>query len=260
MKKYFHIFIITCRNELAYLKAFIVRNIFFIIILFIFYSLWKVIFAKHAVISGFTMVQTLWYLTFTETVEMSRINLISEIQNEIKDGTIAYSISKPYSYLFFKISQAFGQGFTKIFPFLILSFIFSSIFVGVLPGYFKALPLGLVLLTGALVLRIMWFVLIGILAFWTEEVTPFFWIYQKLVFMIGGLFIPLDFYPQWLQAFSKYTPFAFSAYWPGVTMVKFSREAFIIGITGQVFYILILWLVCQWLFNAATRRLHVQGG
>lgn len=34
------------------------------------------------------------------------------------------------------------------------------------------------------------------------------WIYQKLLFLLGGLFLPLSIYPSWLELIASYTPFS----------------------------------------------------
>ena len=95
---------------------------------------------------------------------------------------------------------------------------------------------------------------------WFEEVMPFWWIIQKLVFVIGGMFIPIDFYPDWLQGFAKYTPFAFAAYWPATTFVDFGFTRVVTTITGQLIYITIFGCCAALLFRAAVRKLHAQGG
>jgi len=132
--------------------------------------------------------------------------------------------------------------------------------VGALPGYFRALPAGAVTVVLGIVLGTTLQASVGLLAFWFEEVMPFWWILQKLVFVIGGMFIPIDFYPQWLQGIAKLTPFAFAAYWPATTFVAFSTGRFVTTIVGQIVYIGLLGLLASLLFRAAVRKLHVQGG
>ena len=103
-------------------------------------------------------------------------------------------------------------------------------------------------------------VCIGLLAFWFEEVMPFWWIIQKLVFVIGGMFIPIDFYPEWLQRIARVTPFAFASYWPASTFVAFSWERALTTLCGQAIYIVLLTGVALGIFRAAVRKLHIQGG
>ena len=260
LRKYLKIFQCTLRDQLAYLPAFVSGNIFFLVIIFVFFSLWRVIFAGRTVIAGLTMTQTLWYLTFTETVELSKARVYLTIQEEVKDGSIAYSLNRPYSYNGFKTARAMGESLVKMVPILLLGFLAAHFFVGPLSGYGRALPFGLLLIIGGLLLNTLWMLIIGLLAFWTEDVTPFYWIFQKLIFIAGGMFFPIDFFPDWLRGTARILPFAFSAYWPALTMVDFSPAVFRTGLAGQAVYITLLSLAARLLFSSAVKKVHVQGG
>jgi len=259
-RKYASIFVISMREQLRYLPAFMSRNLFYLIILFIFYSLWRVVFAEQPMIAGFTMAQTLWYLTITETVELSKPRAFAQIQTEVKDGSIAYALLRPYSYPFFKVPRFVGESVVRVAPILLEGFAVATLLTGVLPGYFRAIPAGLVLILGGIVLNTLWYTVIGLLAFWTEEVSPFYFIVQKLVFILGGLFFPVDFFPDTLAAVSKSLPFAFVAYWPAKTVVDFSWSTFATALAGQIIYIADLSAVLALVFAAGKRRVHVQGG
>ncbi len=259
-RKYAHIWYYSMRDQLRYLTSFAARNIFFVVILFIFYSLWRVIYADHGVIAGLTMTQTLWYLTFTETIELCKVRLHTEVQQEVREGSIAYGLVRPYSYVLFKVSRAMGESVLKIVPIMVIGFVVATLFTGLLPGYLRALPFGLVLIIGGLILNSLWLLLFGLLAFWVEEVSPFYWIFQKLVFVLGGMFFPIDFFPPWMQTVSRRLPFAFSAYWPAKTMVSFDPRTFWLALRGQVFYIACLGLLAMLVFRLAVRRVHAHGG
>ena len=56
--------------------------------------------------------------------------------------------------------------------------------------------------------------LIGLSAFVVEDSKAFRWIYQKFLLVLGGLLIPLDFFPAWLQTISLNLPFAWIIYGP----------------------------------------------
>ncbi|MFP4113407.1 MAG: ABC transporter permease [Spirochaetota bacterium] len=260
IRKYATVFAVAGRDQLVYLPSYLVRNVFFLIVLFIFYSLWRVVYASEAAIAGFTIVQTLWYLTFTEAIELSQTRIFMPISQEVKDGTIAYSLARPYSYVLYWISRAMGENLVKVAPLLIEGLIIATVMVGPLPGYLNALPFGIVCVVGGILVGTTLQAIIGLLAFWFEEVMPFWWIIQKLIFVIGGLFIPIDFYPEWLQGIARATPFAFAAYWPASTWVNFSYDRFLTTLGGQAAYLLVLGTIAALVFRAAVRKLHVQGG
>jgi ABC-2 type transport system permease protein len=260
MRKYTRIFSYAVRDQVIYLPAFLMRNVFFLVIVLIFWSLWRVVFAERAVIAGLGMAQTLWYLTFTETIELSKSRALFQVQEEVKDGTLAVTLTRPCSYVLFHFSRAMGESVVKILPILLEGFIIGTLLVGPLPGYLRSLPMGLVLILLGLAVTNLWMLLIGLLSFWVEEVSPFYWIVQKLVFIIGGLFLPIDFFPGWLAGIARALPFAFSAYWPAYTMVSGSAEAFLTGLGGALAYIAALGGLVALLYSLGRKRVHAQGG
>jgi len=260
MRKYLLIFRLAARDQLIYLPSFLVKNLFFVVLVFVFWSLWRVVFAGRGVIAGLTLVQTLWYLTFTETIELSKGRILGQIQEEVKDGTLTVTLSKPYSYPLFHLARAMGESVVKILPMLAEGLVLGLLMVGPLPGYVRSLPFGIILIVAGLLLTNLWTLLIGLVAFWTEEVSPFYWIMQKFVFIVGGMFIPIDLFPGWLAGVARWLPFAFSAYWPAYTMVSGSREAFLTGLAGAAGYAVILGAGVAALFALGRRRVHAQGG
>lgn len=260
LRKYSTVFAIASRDQLVYLPSFLARNVFFVVVMFVFYSLWRAIYAGSATVAGFTMVQMLWYLSFTEAIELSQTRIFTPISEEVKDGTVAYSLNRPYSYVFFWISRAMGENLVKVVPLLAEGFVLALLMVGPLPGYLSALPVGLITVVLGILMGAGLQMIVGLLAFWFEEVMPFYWILQKLVFVIGGMFIPIDVYPDWLQGIARYSPFAFAAYWPATVFVDFTPERVVTTLVGQVVYITVFLAIAVSLFRVAVKRLHAHGG
>ena len=50
-------------------------------------------------------------------------------------------------------------------------------------------------------------VAIGLTAFWLDDVAPVYWVWQKLLFVCGGLMMPIQLYPPVIQRFAAFTPF-----------------------------------------------------
>ena len=260
LRKYGTVFALASRDQFVYIPSFLARNLCFVVGMFVFFSLWRAIYAGTELVAGFTMTQMLWYLTFTEAIELSQTRIFQPISEEVKDGTVAYSLNRPYSYVLFWISRGMGENLVKAVPLLIEGLVLALIMVGPLPGYLRALPVGLVTIVLGILIGTTLQAIVGLLAFWFEEVMPFWWIIQKLVFVIGGMFIPIDVYPEWLQRIARYTPFAFAAYWPATTFVDYSPWRVATTLAGQTAYVVLFAGVAALLFRAAVRKLHVQGG
>jgi ABC-2 type transport system permease protein len=83
---------------------------------------------------------------------------------------------------------------------------------------------------------------------------------QKLVFVVGGFFIPIDLYPPWLAGIARWLPFAFSAYWPASTMIGFSVRGFLTALAGAAAYVALIGGFAALLYSRGRRRVHAQGG
>ncbi len=134
--------------------------------------------------------------------------------------------------------------------------------------YYAGLPtaqwwqLPLVLLVGLIALLLDFFMAsaIGLLAFITEDTFSFRLIYQKIIFILGGLLIPIDFLPDWLQSIARVLPFGLVTYAPAKLFVAFSWEQFLQVIALQFIWMIILGVLLFRQYRWATRRLEVNGG
>ena len=247
------------RNQLIYLRSFIMRNFFLIVILFVMHRLWRVILADGPIV-GFTLVQMLWYLAVTEAIELSRGRLFQDIQDDVRTGAVVYTLARPYPYPAFEFARWFGGALVRLVPLLAIGFVSALALVGPLPRFAYGISLALPSIVLGLAIGTLWVLLIGLLAFWSEDVTPFYWIYQKVVFIFGGMFLPIDYFPEWLAAISRVLPTAFQAYWPARLAVAPDAAVAMTTYAGQLVWIAGLAGACALLFAAATKRMHAHGG
>ena len=260
-QKYWYIFTIQLTNYLAYPGELVGRSLMIIPFMWIFAQLWKVTFAAAGTdaINGLTLPDTLWYLMMAETLELSRPRLSNTIAETVKDGSIAYILNKPYSFLIYQFSTAMGETVFRA----VMNAVFGSVvifaMIGPPPhplGFLVALPA----VVGAWVLNYYISVLIGLAAFVTEDINAFQWIFQKLAFVLGGLLIPLDFYPTWLQAIARALPFSSMVYGPSRLFATPSLPIFLNTIGLQGIWILVLGLITVWVYRRGAAALSVNGG
>jgi ABC-2 type transport system permease protein len=102
--------------------------------------------------------------------------------------------------------------------------------------------------------------LIGLAAFVVEEVAAFDWIYQKLLFILGGMLMPLDFFPDWLRSISLATPFAYTTYGPARLFVEPGIERFAFLLLGQVIWLAVLGILVTMVYRRGARWLAINGG
>jgi ABC-2 type transport system permease protein len=194
-----------------------------------------------------------------ETIELSRPALARTISENVKDGSIAYILNKPYSFLLYQFSNSMGETIFRA----ITNALFGSVIVWWLVGPPPA-PLGwlfaLIAILGTWILNFCITCLIGLSAFLVEDVSPYMWIYQKFVFILGGFLIPLSFYPPWLQTIAKALPFAAMIYGPSQLFVAPSFELFANILLRQFIWIAILGSTLVFSYNRGVTYLTVNGG
>jgi ABC-2 type transport system permease protein len=261
MRKYFAIFRVTLINSLAYPGELIGRSLMILPFMWIFYQLWQVTFAASGTdeINGLTVPMTIWYLLLAETIELSRPRLGNTISDAVKDGSIAYILSKPYDFLLYHYSSAMGE---TIFRGVINALVGGALvwfLVGPPPDVW-GWPLVIITIFGAWTLNFCLAAMIGLSAFIVEDISAFQWIYQKLAFILGGLLIPLDFYPAWLQAIAKALPFSSMLYGPARLFVEPSLPAFAATFGIQLAWIAGLSLLLVVFYRHSLSYLTVNGG
>ncbi len=260
-RKYASIFSITLINSLAYPGELVGRSLMIIPFMWIFAQLWRVTFAASgsSVLNGLTLPDTLWYLMMTETIELSRPRLSNTISEAVKDGSIAYVLNKPYDFLLYQLSSSLGETIFRA----LMNAVFGGLVVWALAGPPPSAAGFLVVLPailGAWMVNFCISTLIGLAAFVTEDIAAFVWIYQKLAFVLGGLLIPLDFYPGWLQIIARALPFSAITYSPARLFVSPSLPALLQTLGVQLAWTAALGLLMVSIYRRGLAELTVNGG
>jgi ABC-2 type transport system permease protein len=260
-QKYWAIFQITLLNSLAYPGELIGRSLLIVPFMWIFYQLWNVTFSAAGtdVLNGMTLYSTMWYLMMAETIELSRSAFARTISDNVKDGSIAYILNKPYSFLWYQFSSSMGE---TIFRGLVNA-LFGSLIIWWLVGPPPAMIGWLfasVAILGTWILNFCITCLIGLSAFLVEDVNPFLWIYQKFIFILGGFLIPLDFYPNWLQVVAKALPFSAMIYGPAKLLVAPTWPLLGVVMLMQMVWIIVTGTALMISFRRGMAYLTVNGG
>ncbi|MCB1181169.1 MAG: ABC-2 family transporter protein [Chlamydiia bacterium] len=174
--------------------------------LLIFSHLWKVVSFTTSSLPLKTH-ELLWYITLNEWILLSVPSIHIEIEQEFRDGHMIYLLTKPISYLKFKFFQGLGTLLFQLAALGGIAFSFTTFMTKTFPFTFLSFTLTILLGISAAVTSLLFHLYIGLFAFWLHEVSPMHWIWQKFSFILGGLFIPLSLYPNWLQTASSLTPF-----------------------------------------------------
>jgi ABC-2 type transport system permease protein len=262
LTRYLFVGRIAARQQWAYRGELLMRSVSMVIFMGIFIALWTTAYGVggQEEVAGYSLAQMVWYLGMAETVALSTSRIFLDISEAVKSGDVAYTLGRPVRYPFFQVANSLGNSA----PRFVLNLVTAALVVFLGTGRVAGTLSGLLAFVGmaalALVLDALVAVLIGLTAFWLEEVMPVYLIYQKLLFSIGGLFLPLEVLPAWLRRVSEWLPFRFITYAPARAFVAFDAGEVARTVGGQLVYVGVLTGVVLLVWRVAQRRMVVHGG
>jgi ABC-2 type transport system permease protein len=236
----------------------LVRMVFMFVVVGVFSSLWRTALGG-SMSGGLASSDLVWYLAVTEWVYLSVPLIQFDVEREVRSGDVAYRLGRPLSYPLSWLAHGVGALACRL-PFLAgaaaaAAWTFTR-HVPALSLFLWIIPFGI---ASAILLTTI-HLLIGLLAFWLPDVLPIQWVSQKLLFVAGGLMLPLSFYPVWLQTAARWSPMPWILWGPA---------AFVLGATpshaATLAWHLGLWLfvagaLSWWLSACAEASLQVNGG
>lgn len=250
-------------ENLQYVGNIIMGFLSFIVMISIFMHLWEYMYASgENLIGGYTKEQMIWYVILTEMIWFGTRNkiLTTQISQDIKSGTIAYGLNKPYHYLLYIISRHFGDITIKMTLYIGLALGMGIGMVGLLPKvriYHVILVIPIIFM--AIYISTLIRIIISIMSFGIEDSGPFHWIYDKLILVLGTLF-PVEVFPVWLKPFIIFSPIFVVTYGPARLIIQFSFVLYVKVLGAQLLYIIFLSFALWILYRKGVKKLNVNGG
>ncbi len=261
-QKYRAVLQVSVANNLAYMGEVVFRAMLLLAFIFIFLQLWTATYAARGVhsLAGFSISDMIWYLAATETIALSLPQLTRQIDQEVRSGQLAYLLGRPCNYVLYHFAQYLGERLVRLVINIPVAAAVALVFVG-LPNFtwMGVIVWPLVVLLAVSIDFVVYFS-IGLLAFWTEETTPFFLIVNRLSLVLGGVLAPLEVLPQPIRGISQVLPFSAVLYGPARTLVHFQLDHFGWLLVQQVVTLAAGSLVLLAIYWAATRRVNINGG
>ncbi len=260
--KYLAVARTTTLASLIYDRDLLLRSLFMVVVMGIFVQLWTATYAAtgQSSIAGFGVRDLIWYMVITEGLVLSVPRIVQTIDAEVRGGDVAYRLTRPYSYPLYHVAGFWGETVVRLPINLLVGGAVALLAVGPPAISLESALATVVTIAVAISLMGVLAVLIGLTAFWVEDTLPIDWIYNKFVFTLGGMFLPLDLFPDWLAAVSRVLPFASICYAPARLFVAFSWDAFGSLVLTQAAWLLLSAVVVQFVFSRAVRRVVAHGG
>ncbi len=248
----------AARQALVDRPQLIAKIVFYGILLLVFSQLWGVVLGAELLDSG-DAANYVWYLALTEWVVISVPQVHLAIESELRDGGVAYRMARPMSYLCAQAAETIGDVAVRLAVLGSAGVVLAGALTGQPPssafGLLLALPLGLLAVLGLIGMQLA----IGFLAFWLRDASPVFWIVQKGMFVLGGLMLPLDVYPEWLRTISDWTPFSAWIYGVGRMALDPSIDVFCSTLCRLVLWGAVLWGLAWEVHRRALRAIRRHG-
>lgn len=263
MRKYTVIYKSVLMENFQYAANIAMGFIGYFIMIFVFINLWNYMYDNpQDLIAGYTKEQMIWYVMITEMIWFSAqsLTITRQVATDIRGGNIAYSMNKPYHYTLYILSRYSGEWSIRLPICSLFTLVIGNTMVGNLPHFHPAMLLAIApcIILG-ITIHALFKLCISLFSFWIEDSTPFQWIYNKLILVVGTIF-PIEIFPDKLQSLFKLTPIYTVCYGPAKLVVDFSVEKCLEVLSAQILYLSAGCMLMLFIYGKGGKKLYVNGG
>jgi ABC-2 type transport system permease protein len=221
-------------------------------------TLWRVaVEANGDVLDGYDATAVTWYLAVSEAVYMAvSSRLIEQIGTDIASGAVASEMLRPAPVVGVRLAGQFGASLPRLAAYLVAGGAVALVTVGAPPSA-GALLLALPAMLLGAACNLMGSHTFAGIAFWLRDAGSAWFLYQKLIFIFGGMLLPLQVLPGPMRAVAMGLPFMTMAYVPArLASGHVEPELLLV----QAVWLVVLGALAVALFGAGERRLQAVGG
>lgn len=260
MKKILSILLTAYKNYIFYIRDIVWLNIILILRLIVIITLYKYIYSNYSnddLIFWYNITQVTYAVIITQIVSSSKPRIIDEISQDVKSWKVWVYLLNPINYIWFKFLEFFPVFMQNVLFGLIFGLSIWFLMIGSFPitvawffGWF-------LLLIWSMLVVFFSYTFIAILAFYTEDVEAFRFIYAKLDMIFWWNILPIPFLPTLLQTIAYASPFAYFWYTSWLIFVSFELHTFLKYLVIQLFWLIFTILSCIILFDKASKKLTI---
>ncbi len=263
MRKYLCIYKSEVMSNMQYVLNIIISMITYIVLIFILFNLWNYIYQdENQIINGYTKNQMIWYVIITEIIWSATAGrkLCQKICDDVRGGNIAYAMNKPYSYISYILFSHLGETTIKSIVGTIIGMFLGILFLGEFPNIsVQGVIIVIISSILAVIINTLLITSIGLFSFFIEDAHPIYWLYSKIILILGTMF-PIEFFYGILGRVISFSPIYVTCYGPAKLFVDFSYKNAICILMAQIIYLFIAWAICYALYRKGVKKLNVNGG
>lgn len=221
-------------------------------------TLWRTAAAgSGGAVAGYSAAALTWYVSTSEAAVTALMpRQIETTGDDIATGAIAVELLRPASVLGVRVATEVGRCLPRLAAYAVAGTVLATVLAGAPPRL-----AGVLLAAPALVLAVTCNLLaqhaFAGISFWIRDSRSAWFLYQKLVFILGGMLLPLQVLPDSLGTLARFSPFAAMAYVPARLASGHVEPALL---AFQVGWLVVLAGLARSVFAAGERRLQVVGG
>ncbi len=260
--KLFAVIGISINRRLANLGEVLVRSTFLVMVLFVFAQLWRTVGERvEAHPGGYDIAHLVWYLAFADAIVFTTGGTWDlDLDREVRTGDIAYRLARPLSYPVYHFARAFGDRLVRFGVCLTVGAIVSLVLVG--PIRLTAATVGAGLLTSLVSLAVDEMITLSVSfgAFWIENTSGLHLLYRRAALLLGGAFIPLEAYPEWLGRVCRLLPLRHLVAGPARLYLGEGPGTLLTVLSAQLVLAAAALALLVAVYRLGIRRVAAQGG
>ena len=214
-------------------------------------------------LSGYTIAQAATYVWLGQAL-LAPIEAFGtrEVSQRVHQGDVAIDLLRPISFLGLYYAQKLGRSSFLLLGRGIPPMLIGALLTGLaLPEDPWSYPLGMLSLLLAITVAFLADMLVNLTAFWLLETRGLTVVYTALMNLLSGLLIPIVWFPDWLLAIARATPFPSMLQTPIDTLSGRIPPLVALPLLGvQLGWIALLALAASATLRAGVRSVEVQGG
>ena len=248
----------SSRWSLAEPGSLAVSVTFYAIVAVVLGALWRAAAAANGgEIVGYSGASLVWYVVASEAAFVPvPVRLIETIGHDIASGSVAVEMLRPRSVLGVRIVTEVGRALPRLGACILVGAVIGSVMVGAPPDAASVMLAIPALLLGIICNVAAQHAFAGA-AFWLRDAGSMWFLYHKLVFILGAMLLPLQVLPGWLRSIAYALPFVAMTYAPARLASGHFEPALLLLQFG---WIVVALLAARAVFTAGQRRLQVVGG
>jgi len=262
MKKYLALIKMVFQDELEYPTGIIYWVFLDLIPLMIMFYLWLVVYKNNSEIGGFNLSSMVTYYFMMLIIFRLHAHSAFWLADLIKKGDIVAILLKPFSFLRYAICRTFSRkliGLGISLPIIILAFLLLKNYI-IFPSFFFYILYFIASILLSMIIFIFIGIILGLVSFWTLENVGLYYFCYNIMGFLGGLYLPLSFFPEKLASALNLLPFRYLYSFPvSIYLGQLSSIEMFIGFGISIAWLALLFFACKIIWHFGLKQYNAFG-